>query len=547
MKDKTKTAISKAKSLWKTPVEGRYLNLKEMGSFGLYALGNSMMISAINYVTTIAWIPYFYNIDSLHAYIIVLLGSFLNMMILPLLSSIMERTKTKWGKYKPFILFSMPILALFGLLATWIPQYESETSRIIYAYLSCVPVICVSTYANNMYQTMPNVITPNAQERADIMTPIGLIVGLAPSILQIIAGPIRSTFKDQGMEYMGLRIIGIVSVVLSIGCILFILKVKERVYVTEEVQEKVGIGKSLGMVTKNKPLMIMCLALIVGSLREFWRMFMPLMIQFRFAEDAATALDISGLPMTIIGFASTVSMFLLPLVTRKMNKHHAIMIFSVLNVVAIGLLGIMGFQNIPIGTTSAIVLTILMFIAAINPTYLIIPLLLGELADYQQQKTGKRLEGHLQNFLFTMPIVVSNIFMLGTWAWQKEIGFEQRDYKDAEILSEAQQAISNQWFNAVCIISAVSSLLMIIVLFFYPLTKKKHEAILEELRESSHDNGWDISPETVSLNLDDTDALTGIDTDSKEDDTNSVPDGEQEIVDNTEDIIDIKEEDIVQN
>ncbi len=546
MKDKTKTVITKAKALWKTPVEGRYLNLKETGSFGLYALGNSMMISAINYVTTIAWIPYFYNIDSLHAYIIVLLGSFLNMMILPLLSSLMERTKTKFGKYKPFILFSMPILALFGLLATWIPQYESETSRIIYAYLSCVPVICVSTYANNMYQTMPNVITPNAQERADIMTPIGLIVGLAPSILNIIAGPIRSTFKDQGMEYMGLRIIGIVSVLLSIGCILFVLKVKERVYVTDEVQEKVGIAKSISMVTKNKPLMILCLALIAGSLREFWRMFMPLMIQFRFAKDAASALSISGLPMTIIGFASTVSMFLLPLVTRKMNKHHAIMMFSLLNVVAMGLLGIIGFENIPIGTTSAIVLTILMFIAAINPTYLIIPLLLGELADYQQKKTGKRLEGHLQNFLFTMPVVVSNFFMLGSWSWQRSIGFEQRDYKDAEILSELQQSISNQWFNAVCIISAVSSLLMIIVLIFYPLTKKKHEAILEELRASSHDNGWDISPETVSLNFDDSNTYTSEEPDIIDDVADANASDNQEVVNNTDDIADV-EKDIDQN
>ena len=300
------------------------------------------------------------------------------------------------------------------------------------------------------------------------------------------------------------------------------------------------------MVTKNKPLMILCLALIAGSLREFWRMFMPLMIQFRFAKDAASALSISGLPMTIIGFASTVSMFLLPLVTRKMNKHHAIMMFSLLNVVAMGLLGIIGFENIPIGTTSAIVLTILMFIAAINPTYLIIPLLLGELADYQQKKTGKRLEGHLQNFLFTMPVVVSNFFMLGSWSWQRSIGFEQRDYKDAEILSELQQSISNQWFNAVCIISAVSSLLMIIVLIFYPLTKKKHEAILEELRASSHDNGWDISPETVSLNFDDSNTYTSEEPDIIDDVADANASDNQEVVNNTDDIADV-EKDIDQN
>ena len=107
------------------------------------------------------------------------------------------------------------------MLAMWVPQLDQEASRIAYAYLTCAPVQIMATFCNNMYQNMPTVITPNAQERADIMTPIGLVVGFAPSLLQLVVGPIRSAFPDQ--EYLAMRIIGAVSVVISVVCMLFIL------------------------------------------------------------------------------------------------------------------------------------------------------------------------------------------------------------------------------------------------------------------------------------------------------------------------------------
>ena len=177
-------------------------------------------------VITITYIPYFYGIDAIHGYTIYIGGSLINMFLVPLIGQAMEKKRTKWGRYKPYILFSLPLLALFTMMSMWAPQYDSEVDRIIYAYCSCVPVIAISTFANNMYQTMPNVITPNTQERADIMTPIGLIVGFAPTIMNIIVGPIRSAFM--GQEYIAMRIIGAIAVVIGSICVMFILKVKER-------------------------------------------------------------------------------------------------------------------------------------------------------------------------------------------------------------------------------------------------------------------------------------------------------------------------------
>lgn len=529
MKEKVTKLFSTVKAMWDKPLEGRFLNLKEILSFGMYSLGNSWIYNTIMLVITITYIPYFYGIDAIHGYTIYIGGSLINMFLVPLIGQAMEKKRTKWGRYKPYILFSLPLLALFTMMSMWAPQYSSKIDRVIYAYCSCVPVIAISTFANNMYQTMPNVITPNTQERADIMTPIGLIVGFAPTIMNIIVGPIRSAFM--GQEYIAMRIIGAIAVVIGSLCVMFILKVKERVYELEdnnreliEAQEaaaraesgeggvageiaesetspaevkaaeaetargdaeKLSFAESMKLLFKNKPLWILFAALVIGSLREFWMQFQPLAIQLRFAATTTEALNISGIPNTVIGFGVTVSMLLLPFCTRKLNKNWIIIIFSCLSLLSTAILGFVGFENIPQGTTSAVVLTLLFFLARVNPTYLLIPVMLGDLADYQQYKTGRRLEGHIQNFIMVIPVLMSFVFMLCGWVWQQEIGFEPSNYTDIEVVPQYLQDIATEWFTAAFLLSAASILGMIVILMFYPLSKKKVEEVTATLRGAS--------------------------------------------------------------
>lgn len=529
MKEKVTKLFSTVKAMWDKPLEGRFLNLKEVLSFGVYSLGNSWIYNTIMLVITITYIPYFYGIDAIHGYIIYIGGSLINMFLVPLIGQAMEKKRTKWGRYKPYILFSLPLLALFTMMSMWAPQYSSKIDRVIYAYCSCVPVIAISTFANNMYQTMPNVITPNTQERADIMTPIGLIVGFAPTIMNIIVGPIRSAFM--GQEYIAMRIIGAIAVVIGSLCVMFILKVKERVYELEdnnreliEAQEaaaraesgeggvageiaesetspaevkaaeaetargdaeKLSFAESMKLLFKNKPLWILFAALVIGSLREFWMQFQPLAIQLRFAATTTEALNISGIPNTVIGFGVTVSMLLLPFCTRKLNKNWIIIVFSCLSLLSTAILGFVGFENIPQGTTSAVVLTLLFFLARVNPTYLLIPVMLGDLADYQQYKTGRRLEGHIQNFIMVIPVLMSFVFMLCGWVWQQDIGFEPSKYTDIEVVPQYLQDIATEWFTAAFLLSAASILGMIIILMFYPLSKKKVEEVTAALRGAS--------------------------------------------------------------
>ncbi len=494
---KFKDGMTKVKSMWSTPPKGRFLCIKEIGALGLYAVGTSTFYNLmLFYLVTIIFIPYFYKIQSIHAYVILILGNALNMLLQPVIGNAMEKTNTKLGRYKPYILGMLPFLVVFTVLATWIPQGYGETSRIIYAYCTCVPSILLTSFAYNMYQTMPTVITPNGQERADVMTPIGLIFGLAPTILQLIIGPIRSAFT--GKEYWSMRLLGIIGAVIGLIGMLFVLRLNERVVtVTVENEDaKLKMKDALKMLSKNKPLIIMSVALCLGSLREFWRFFLQFFGQTRFASDVNMALNVMGIPMTIMGLGATVGMLLLPILTRKLNKNIVMIIFASTNFLACLILGVVGFQRIPVGVASTATITVLLLVASLaNSIIVMLPMLIGDIADYQQSISGKRLEGHIQNFMLTIPLLFSQIIMLGLSFWQNHIGFEPMDYnidtmprlENGSLLpyTANQQLVACNWFNIVCVVSAVSTALMMIVLFFYPLSKKKHEECVEKIATMS--------------------------------------------------------------
>ena len=74
------------------------------------------------------------------------------------------------------------------------------------------------------------VMTPVSQERTDMLSPVGLVLGFAPTLINLVTGPIRSAFIKIGKEYWAFRIIGLVSCVIGIVFVLQILKIKERVY-----------------------------------------------------------------------------------------------------------------------------------------------------------------------------------------------------------------------------------------------------------------------------------------------------------------------------
>lgn len=496
-KETANDLVTRLKVFWKTPPKGRFLNLREILFFGGSAFGMSTIVTVVSGLITATQIPTIYNFDVIHGAWICLIASILGLIIQPFFSKLLQNTNTKFGRYKPFILLLAPMLAVFAILATWQPQFAEEQQRIIYAYCTCIPTLILWNLFQNTYYMLPGVITPNQQERTDIWAPIGLVIGFSPTVMNVLGNLIKAYFTKQGIEYMAYRYLGFIYAAVGLCLVLLLFFVKERLIVTNENKEKVGIIEGLRLVVKNKPLMILTLALILGCCRTVIEIDAEYIGRLRYAVtsngeiDIAGGLAIFGSLTLITGFAVTPNMILLPFLTRKFNSRTIMMFWMACNTIGYLVLGCIGIENIPQGAWSIVVITTLRFISLFNAIASLQPLMMAQLSDYQQLKTGKRLEGFIQTFLYALVLVFTNLGILAMAYVKQAIGYQSSSLvkpegiPEGEFWAPAPEAVDSalKYFDIALIVSAVSAALMFIVMLFYKLGKKEHAEIVEKLRE----------------------------------------------------------------
>ena len=485
----------------------RRLNLKEILCFGGSAFGMSTLVTVVSGLITATQIPTIYNFNVIHGAWIYLIASVLGLIIQPFFSKLLQNTNTKFGRYKPFILVMAPILAVFAILATWQPQYALEKQRIIYAYCTCIPTLIMWNLFQNTYYLLPGVITPNQQERTDIWAPIGLVIGFSPTIMGVVGNLLKAYFTNKGMEYMAYRYLGFIYAAVGLALILCLFLVKERIINTNSNQEKVGLFEGMRMVVKNKPLMVLTLALILGCCRTVVEVDAEYIGRLRYASDIPTGQTIFATLTMVTGFAVTPNMILLPLFTRKFNNRTIMMFWAACNVVGYLVLGCVGIANIPQGIWSILIITTLRFISLFNALTSLQPLMLAQLSDYQQLKTGKRLEGFIQSFLYVLVLVFTNVGILVMAYIKDAMGYQSANFvgRDGAIPTPTREQIDNalNYFDIAFIVSAVSAALMLITMLFYKLGKKEHAKIVAALEAKSRQEGQytldeEIGKESIS-------------------------------------------------
>ena len=383
-----------------------------------------------------------------------------------------------------------PLFAALAIASTWSPDLIREQEfdalpKIIYAYCICTPTLIIWNLFQNTFYMMPGVITPNQQERTDIWSPIGLIIGFSPTIMNVLGNALRGYFNNQGVEYMAYRYIGVIYSLVGFAFVLLLFKVKERIIVTNENKEKVGLFDGLRQIMKNKPLLIFTLALILGSVRTTIEVDSAILGKLRYATDIPTGQAIFGSLTLITGFAVTPNMILLPFMTRKFNNKTILIFWMTCNALGYAILGIIGVENIAQGALSAVLLTVFRFIALFNAIASLQPLMLSEISDYQQLKTGKRLEGFIQMFAYALVLVFTNIGYVVIALVKKNMGYQPSNYFNVTTVSDELMKIATDYFDLALWISAISAALMAIAMIFYPLSKKEHAKIVEQLKALS--------------------------------------------------------------
>ena len=222
-----------------------------------YSLGD--LAANLVFQTLVTYLAYFYTdiygLDTGDASAIMLtVGLVAAFGFNPIIGAIADRTVSKWGKFRPWILFTAVPLGVIALLAFSTPDF-SYKGKVIYAVITYTLLLLLYAANNLPYSALSGVITGDMKERNSMSTYRFVAVMFAQFFVQVFMLPIIEA-AGGGDKAVGIeKVMTWLAVIGTVMLLITFLTTKERVVPTAE--QKSSLVEDLGDLFKNKPWIIM--------------------------------------------------------------------------------------------------------------------------------------------------------------------------------------------------------------------------------------------------------------------------------------------------
>src|SRR6185369_17107497 len=174
----------------------------------------------------------------------------------PIIGAIADRTVSRWGKFRPWILWTAVPLGVIALLAFSTPDF-SYKGKLIYAAITYTLLLLLYASNNLPYSALSGVITGNMKERNSMSSYRFVAVMFAQFFVQVFMLSIIET-AGGGDKAIGIeKVMTWLAIIGTIMLIITFLTTKERIIPKPE--QKSSIKEDLGDLFKNKPWVIMLL------------------------------------------------------------------------------------------------------------------------------------------------------------------------------------------------------------------------------------------------------------------------------------------------
>lgn len=157
----------------------------------------------------------------------------------PIMGGIADRTNTRWGKYRPYLLWIAIPYGLLAILAFSTPDFGAS-GKLIYAYITYTLLMTAYTAINIPYSALGGVMTASPTERASVQSYRFALAMAGGAVVTASVLPLVEYFGQGDQQYgfqMAMAILSIFAVICFVGCFLM---TKERVEMPKPVSNTIG-------------------------------------------------------------------------------------------------------------------------------------------------------------------------------------------------------------------------------------------------------------------------------------------------------------------
>ncbi len=155
-----------------------------LGDVGANLAFQLMMIYQLKFYTDV------FGLNGAIAGLVLLVAPLLTAFVDPLVGILADRTHTRWGKYRPWLLWTALPFCLFYVLAFTNPGIKSPTLVAVYATISYVLLLSIYSFNNTPYSSLGGVITANIHERTSLNTVRFIATSVAQFVVQGLTLPL---------------------------------------------------------------------------------------------------------------------------------------------------------------------------------------------------------------------------------------------------------------------------------------------------------------------------------------------------------------------
>ena len=486
----------------------KYVPTKEWIAYCIAACGQGMVYGIMS-----SYISDFYlNVMVLSPIFVLMLMFFARIWDAindPIMGYIVDHANPKRGKIKSYLLYTPLPIAILTLLLFYAPNLGT-VQKMIYATVTYVAWGMTYTACDVPFWSLPNALTPNADERGSIISLGRTVNGVGaaiPMALFMLLGPVLAKNNLAGIELEQRKYTIISFICAIVGTLLLVIayfRTKERVKLPVPAKKDKSQPNSLKLVFSCKPLMLTALMGILSAARYLFQAGAIHVARYSFyiggdlkgLEGAALEEALQGnlsKVSLILALASAAGMFGAMVLTTPLIKRFSykqiIIVSSLMGSASSLAMWFIGYDHfwacvpcifistIPCGTIN---------VCAFAMT--------GDCLDYMEWKTGVRLTGlgsAIQSFVtkFGNAIATSAIIVM-----YMVVKLDVASISASVTANPLDQThlVRNGMFSIISLIPAISLAICIIPMLFYNITGETKKKMEEELAQQRAEKGIEI-------------------------------------------------------